>query len=353
MATSGTISTTTFNTRKVIDRAFGRCKLKPELITAEKIEIAYDNLYTGLSNLANRGVQLWCIEKLIIPLYQGVEAIELPLGTIDVLNGNVRTLDRLTGTDTSSDGGTVANGFDDDFATKVTQTAPNGNIQTIFSSDTQVTSIGILPGTTATWTLTIERSEDDGATWTTVYAPGSADYTDNEWVWYDLDGSIATTYWRLRVSGGGTLSLRELYWGNNPNEIPLGRLNQDSYTALPNKTFQGKPLQYWFDRQLNQPIMHIWPVTNEGFRYAQFTIWRHRYIQDVGTMAQEVEVPQRWYRAIVAQLAADIASELPEVNDAREGLLFSAASVAWTEAQNEERDNSPLMITPSISGYTI
>ena len=350
MATSGTISTTTFNTRKVIDRAFGRCKVAPELITAEKIEIANDNLFLSLSSLANRGIQLWCIEKLIIPLYQGIGEVELPLGTIDVLNGNIRQLSRLDGTYTSSDGGTVSFVSDDDFATTCTQTSASGDIQVEFATDTQVTTVGILAGASTTWNLFFERS-DDGTTWTTVYSVGSEAYVSGEWYWYDIDGNIDAAFFRVRTSAG-TLAITELFFGNTPSEIPLGRLNQDSFTALPNKTFPGKPLQYWFDRQLNQPIMHIWPVTDEASRYDQLVLWRHRYIQDVGSMTESVEVPQRWFPYVVAQLAADLASELPEVDDARETKLISAAANAWSEAQKEERDNSPLMLTPQINVYT-
>ena len=62
MATSGTVSTTQFTTRQVIDHAYRRCRLGAQQITSEMIDIANDQLYLILANLANRGVQLWCIE---------------------------------------------------------------------------------------------------------------------------------------------------------------------------------------------------------------------------------------------------------------------------------------------------
>ena len=82
MAYSGTISQTVFNTGRVIDNAFRRCKLPAEQISGEYIEIANDCLYLMLSDLANQGVPLWTIEKIILPLYNGVEALSLgvPVG---------------------------------------------------------------------------------------------------------------------------------------------------------------------------------------------------------------------------------------------------------------------------------
>jgi hypothetical protein len=355
VATSGTVSTTVFTTRQVLDRSFGRCKIPPERISAEWIKIAQDNLYLALSSLVNKGIPLWAQEKIILPFYQGQALVELPLGTNDLSSANLRTLTRNTGTDTSSAGGTAANATDNDFDTVCTQTSADGNFQTEFTTGQLITTVGILPGASATWNLTFERS-DDGATWTEIRAIGSRAYVDNEWAWFDLDGNLTADYIRVRETGGGTLSLREVYWGNNPNEIPLARINQDNYVNLPNKTFEGQPNQYWLDRRRggsdSLPVMYTWPVCNLTYRYAQVVAWRQRYIQDVGTLTQELELPQRWYEWSVAELAAKIAEEHPDVQPDREQLLRQRASSAWLEAQLEERDDSPVMIQPQVYVYT-
>jgi hypothetical protein len=84
VAVSGTVSQTTFNTRKVIDHAFRRCRLPPQGVSSEMIATANEALYLILSNLANRGIQLWCIQKDILPLYEAVSEIPLPVGTVDI-----------------------------------------------------------------------------------------------------------------------------------------------------------------------------------------------------------------------------------------------------------------------------
>ena len=83
MAYSNTVSQTVFNTRKVIENAIRRCKLPAESITAEYVDIANDQLYLLLSDLANMGAPLWCIEKQIIPLYDGVGYITLDAKVVD------------------------------------------------------------------------------------------------------------------------------------------------------------------------------------------------------------------------------------------------------------------------------
>jgi hypothetical protein len=327
MAFSNTVSQTVFNTRKVIDNAIRRCKIPAQSITSEHIDIANDQLYLFLSDLANQGTPLWCIEKQIYPLYSGVGYITTTDGTVDILNSNLRWLQEATGTNTD---------------TATTRTV-------FWASATFVTTVGVL-WTAASVPIALERS-DDGVIWTTVQTE-TPSASAGEWTWYDLNSSVATQYFRVRATSG-TLSFDQVYLGNTPTEIPLARMNRDDYTNLPNKSFQStRPLQYWFDRQVNNPVMRLWPVPNDAATVYQIVLWRQRYIMDVGTMTQEIEVPQRWYEALVAGLAAKMALELVEVDAGLIPVLDAKAAQALAIAQMEERDNSPMMIAPNISMYT-
>ena len=327
MAFSNTVSQTNFNTRRVIDNAIRRCKLTAQQITAEYIDIANDQLYLFLSDLANQGAPLWCIEKQIYPLYDGVGDITMTDGTVDILNSNFRWLQQVTGTNVD---------------TSTTRTVT-------FTSDIFVANVGIY-WTAAAVPIALERS-DDGAIWTTIQTE-TPTATAGQWTWFDLDSSVAARYFRVRATSG-TLSFSQIYLANTPTEIPLARMNRDDYTNLPNKAFQSdRPLQYWFDRQVNNPIMHMWPVPNEAATVCQIVVWRQRYIMDVGTMTQDVEVPQRWLEAIVSGLAAKMALELTEVDPSLIPILDQKAAISLNIAQMEERDNSPMMIAPNISPYT-
>jgi hypothetical protein len=327
MAFSDTVSQTVFNTRRVIDNAIRRCKLTAQQITAEHIDIANDQLYLFLSDLANQGAPLWCIEKQIYPLYEGVGDITMTDGTVDILNSNFRTLQPVTGTNVD---------------TSTTRTVS-------FTTDIFVANVGIY-WTAAAVPIALERS-DDNVTWVTIQTE-TPTATAGQWTWFDLDSSVAARYFRVRATSG-TLSFSQIYLANTPTEIPLARMNRDDYTNLPNKAFQNnRPLQYWFDRQVNNPIMHMWPVPNDAATVCQIVVWRQRYIMDVGTMTQDIEVPQRWLEAIVSGLAAKMALELVEVDVNLIPILDQKAAISLNIAQMEERDNSPMMIAPNISPYT-
>lgn len=329
MAVSGTVSMTVFNTRKVIDHAYRRCRIPPEGISSEQIDFALDTLYLVLSMLANRGLQLWCIERYLMPLYEAQGLITMPNGIVDILNTNLRTIE-------------VVNENTTDTTTSTTYT-------TIFPAQTQVTVVGIeWSGASTSYAL---ETSNNGTTWTTLSTQDNPNATAGTVTWVDVQGSLATTYFRVRATTG-VLNQTQVIFANTPNEIPMARLNRDDYVNLPNKTFEGRPLQFWCDRQLNNPVLYLWPVPSAQFVTAQVVVWVKRYIMDVGTMTQEIEVPQRWYDSIVYVLAARLAEETPTVDPQMIAILDQKAQRSLLEAENEERDDSPIYLTPNIAVYT-
>ena len=215
-------------------------------------------------------------------------------------------------------------------------------------------SIGILPyvsgGGSATWTITYEYSVD-GSTWNTLDSLGSIVVTDNEWVWTDIDPGQNVIAYRVRASGGTTLALREFYLGNNSREIQMARLNRDDYTNLPNKNFTAnQPYQFWFDRTIPVPTIYLWPVPSDPF--IQMTVWYSAQIEDIGGLSGELAIPDRWLLAVESMLAHRMSLILPAVPLDRVKYLEGQADRNFNDAEQEERDKSPIYWAPNISVYT-
>jgi len=351
LATSGTVSQTVFETRKVIDHAFRRCKIAPQQITSEYLETASDLLYLILSTLASRGVALWCIDQQVLGMYEGQQTVDLPAGTIDVLNVNLRKTDRITATAYSSSSGTTANAFDGDVDTLCTLVAAAGNITVNFSA-TQITTIGLLYGATGTWDVTIQTSTD-GLTWATRYANTALGATDGQWTWIDLEG-IPSDTGAVRIVAGATtiLSLREFVVANNPLEVPLAAVNRDQYSNLSNRFFRSRPTEFWYDKKRSPSELKLWPVPSAEYTFWQLVNYVQRNPQDVGTLTQELDIPQRWYLAIICELAKELAAEIPEVKPEVMVEVAGMANARMNEAWSSESDGSPMQILPNISPYT-
>lgn len=329
MAFSGSISNTTFNALKVVDTSFRRCRLPAQAITAEMQSYALEALYLLLSELANTKTPSWCIERQIYPFYEGQPVVTLTNGTIEVLNANLRTLQELTGATVS-----LAQSYTVDF------TDQDGGVGT-------VNTVGV-KWTGAAVDLTFQTSVD-GITWTTVGTQTTA-AAAGEWTWTDVVPALAREF--FRITSTAPMLMSEVYLGTLPQEIPMGPLNRDTYVAQSNKVFLGRPLTYWFQRDLPQPVMNMWPSPNLAAEHQQLIVWRHRHIMDTQNLRQDVEVPQRWLEAIVAGLSARVASETPAVDANLIPILDQKWMVARQAAWDGDNDGSPTFLNPGIGCYT-
>lgn len=351
MSYSGTVGLTTITVQSLIDHGARSSGKLAEELTNEQVRAAKDNLWMLLSNLANRGIQYWCIAKHVVGLDADKYEYELPIGTIDVLNSNYRTVTRWS-QDYFGSSGNVSYAFDGNVDTVCQQTAPNGNlgVYTGIGSPVYMATVGILPGANLVTNIQIQASADN-VNWVTVYAPGVTTWEDGVWLYYDLDPSQTLPYWRIVETGGATLSVRELVFGSAPIEIPLARLNRDDYTNLPNKNFtNNRPLQFWFNRTIPRPTMVLWPTPSDPF--PQLVAWCHRQIQDVGALDGQLEMPDRWLLATKFMLAHQMSIELPGVPLDRIQYLEGQSEKYWSQAEQEERDKSPIYLVPNISVYT-
>ena len=351
MAYSGTTGLTVINVQTLIDHGARRSGKLAEELTSEQQISARESLFFLLSNLANRGIQYWAIGKKVFGMVADKATYELPLGAVDVLNALYRKMDRPSG-GYSASSGIAINAFDNTIATECVQTAPNGNISINYGTNNPVYigSIGVLPGVSGAFNVVFEYSIDN-ITWNTLQAPGVTAWVDGEWLWYDIDAGQTVQYYRMRETGGNTLNVRELFFGNNSTEITMARLNRDDYTNLPNKNFTAnQPFQFWFDRTIPKPTMYLWPTPSDPF--IQMTVWYSRQIMDVGALTNELEIPQRWYEAIVSMLAHRMSLELPGVDVNRVVYLEKMADKYLYDAEQEERDKSPIYWAPNISVYT-
>lgn len=329
MAVSGTISTTRFNTLKVVDHAFRRCRLSAQQITAEMQQYAQESLYLLLSDLANPRCPSWCIEKQIYPFYAAQPIITLDVGTVEILNANYRVLQQLTGEVAVTD-----------YTYTVDFSASDGNAGT-------VNTVGI-KWLGAAGSLTFYVS-DDALVWFEV-GTQDKDASAGEWTWTDIEAAKPYTF--FKIESPDALVYETVYLGTLPQEIPMGQLNRDQYVAQSNKQFTGRPLTYWFKRDRVQPKMYLWPAPNLAAEQCQLILWRHRHIMDVGTLAQDVEVPQRWMEAIINGLAERVGMETPAVDANLLPVLSQRAALSLQRAWDGDNDGSPIQINPGIRAYT-
>ena len=344
-----------YTARQILESALRRAGIHPSKFTSEIVEVAYDEFNVMMDEMLNLGTQLWGRDRIVLPLYQNVNQVPCPLGTSLVLTVNQRTLMRPSVTAPfSTNGGVAANAFDDDFATSCTQSSANGSIGALFSSPTQIMTVGILFNQSGTFEIHYEYTLD-GTTWIEASV---ATYTValvsplQEWQWLDIEGTPPAVGWRVRSVSTAVLSVAELYLGNSPTEIPLGVWSLDDWNAMTVKNTPGPPWNYYQQRDRQTPILYVWPMPNDQAKYYQLVVWRRRYLDQITGMTQTLDISRRWNEAMTASMARRLCRTLPEADINRFPMLQGEEREAMTLAIGEERDPAPMRYNPGLDVYS-
>lgn len=350
MAYSGTTNQTKVNVAQMIEFAFREAGKAAEEQTPEYIDAGKLALFYILQNLSNRGVNLWMLENYLSGTLSAQTIIQLPPGTVDVREANWRYIVTPGITDAlPANNPDAGNLYDQDLATYATSTLNDNWFGVYYLLAQRIYQCGFNSYGDSTYNLVYETS-DDGITWTTRITLPTIELQDREWYYFSIDPSPAYKFFRLRSTDAGTFSLRQISFSYTQQDIPLARLNRDDYWNLPNKQFQSdRSLQYWFDRQIN-PEMYIWPLPNNDFQVFQLII--EKQIQDVGDLSNELYLPNRWIAAVQKLLSHQMSLQLPGIDMARIQYLDGQANYWLAQAEAEERDKSPVMLTPNVSYYT-
>lgn len=374
MATSGTVGQTIlkYNQRKIIDHAARRAGFRPEDLSAEDIEVAQDGIFTLTSEWINAGYPLWTREFRLYGPTIGSADVPMIAGTVDVIHSYWRILQPWRGGGATVSGGAGGNTlFTGMPGPDITIPGPDPAVQISFGSPTEVDTIGILLGGSSviTTALQIWTSPTTAGPFVLLQTLPSTTFTPGQWQYFTLvPSAVGAALMQIINPQTAAWVLNQITIGLSQSfDQMLGELNADMYYNLPDKQMLGEqPNSAFIDRKINPaPVLKIWPVPNVGAFYnGCISVLQRRYIQDPGTLANNIEVPQRWLEALQWRLATVLVDELPERSGAQENYITiqlkqqriqrieqkatKSESLMWAE----ERTRGPIQLTPQISGYT-
>lgn len=122
-------------------------------------------------------------------------------------------------------------------------------------------------------------------------------------------------------------------------DISLNRISVSTYANIPTKDQQGRPYQVYVNRATTSPTLTLWPVPDSSQTYT-LAYWYLKRIDDAtNPVSQTIEVPFRFYNALVAGLAYNIALKNPEAAD-RITMLKDLYEEAFQLAADEDRDRA-------------
>ena len=128
-------------------------------------------------------------------------------------------------------------------------------------------------------------------------------------------------------------------------DLTITRISVSTYSSIPNKLQQARPIQVWINRQAPIPNITVWPTPDQTGVY-QFVYWYLRRIQDAGaggTYTQDV--PFRFLPCLVAGLAYYLSMKIPGAFE-RMPMLKAQYDEAWELASTEDREKAAVRFVP-------
>ena len=123
-------------------------------------------------------------------------------------------------------------------------------------------------------------------------------------------------------------------------------ISRTEFASLPNKTDEGVPSIFWFDRILS-PTITLWLVPNDSTITLNY--YRCTQNQDANLQSGETPaIPYRFVDAMVAGLAHRLARiYAPSLEQQRKQDAMEALAIA----QTQDIESVPMVVSPQLEGY--
>lgn len=136
--------------------------------------------------------------------------------------------------------------------------------------------------------------------------------------------------------------LLEVVLRRSGTDYELSRMSRGEYLTIPSKTTQGRPSQYYFNRQ-TIPEITLWATPDSSTDTLVY--YYIKRIEDADTLVNTADTPFRFYPCMIAGLAYYIAmKKAPD----RIQLLKAVYEEEFQRAADEDEDRVPLKLQPSM-----
>ena len=154
---------------------------------------------------------------------------------------------------------------------------------------------------------------------------------------YNLPADTIDLLEQVIRTGAGSVSTQ--------SDLNMSRVSVSTYSSIPNKLSQERPIQVYVDRGRDNPTVTVWPVPDSDAYTLVY--WRMRRIQDAGAGAETADVNFRFLPCLVAGLAYYIAMKDPELAP-RVPMLQAEYEKQFDLAAGEDREKASVRFVPRM-----
>jgi len=182
----------------------------------------------------------------------------------------------------------------------------NSYIQTTLSTDEALgsTSLSLTSTTGMAASDNIGIVLDDGSIhWTTISgAPGAPTTIAVGLASAATSGNVVFTY-TSKINRPQRIDEESAYWHSSAGaDTPIKLISRSEYARLPNKTSEGKIVQAFYDKQLTNGALYVWPTPDSSTDVLKF--WYERILEDFDVLTDTPDFAIEWSEALILGLAA-------------------------------------------------
>lgn len=306
MATTGT---TAFNldVNDLLEEAFERCG--KELRTGYDFKTARRSLNLLTIEWANRGINLWTVEQGVIPMVTGQAMYPYPADTIDLMDMVIR---QNNGTSNQQDIN-ISRIAEPTYMSLPNKLAQGRPIQVYINRQSGQENLS------AAFLSADINSTDTTITLTSTNGLASAGF--------------------IKI-GTETISYPNIS-GNQLINCARGQNNTTAASHVAGATITVQ----------NLPCINVWPTPNAPGNQYTFVYYRLRRIQDAGSGIYVQDIPFRFIPCMVAGLAYQLSTKLPDVDMNRIPMLKMDYEEQFRLAAEEDREKAPIRFVPRNMFY--
>tara|TARA_A100000172_G_scaffold77898_1_gene62825 strand:+ start:177 stop:845 length:669 start_codon:yes stop_codon:yes gene_type:complete len=145
----------------------------------------------------------------------------------------------------------------------------------------------------------------------------------------------------------GIIDILSVVVRRDGTDFSLDRISRDTYIAIPTKTTEARPSQFFLDRQI-QPVLKLWPVPENSTDTVIFDALTR--MDDADTYVNTVDMPFRFFPCLAAGLAYYISiKRAPNKTQ----LLKAVYEEEFERAMTEDRDRASFKVVPQFEYFRV
>ena len=145
--------------------------------------------------------------------------------------------------------------------------------------------------------------------------------------------------------GTDVIDILSLVIRRDSTDFSVERISRDTFLSIPNKTTEGRPSQFFLDRQIT-PNLKLWPIPENSTDVVHYDALTR--IDDADTQVNTMDIPFRFYPCLAAGLAYYLSiKRAPE----RVQLLKASYEEEFQRAITEDRDRASFNVVPQLEYF--